>query len=475
MAETKVLIVDDDKSILLILERLLSDKELTVVTANNGKSAARLLASGEFTIALLDINIPDKSGLELLKDAKEASISTSIIIMTAEQTMTNTLEAMKRGAFDYITKPFDLSELEIIVERAIENDKLVTELSRLKSRLKEKLTEESTFIGKSRKIQNVFKTVGKISLQDVTVLLVGESGTGKELLAKLIHTNSKRAEGPFIPVNTAAVPKELMESELFGFEKGAFTGATERTLGKFELSDGGTIFLDEVGDMSLELQSRLLRIIQEREFYRIGGKEPVKIDTRIIAATNQDIEKLIDEKKFREDLYFRLNVVKIKLPPLRERKSDIPLLSEYFLKLFHSEMDVEQKGLTQAGLKDLESYPWPGNVRELENVLRRAVLLCPNIMLSPDDLKLPQKRRKKTSLEDIITERLMEFMEKTPEKGKQELYDTIIPIMERPLIKLVLQKTRANQVHAAELLGINRNTLRKKIKELKIDLKEIKE
>ena len=475
MDETKVLIVDDDKSILLVLERLLGDKGLKVETADNGKNAARLLNTGEFTVALLDINIPGKSGLELLKDAKEAACATPIIIMTAEQTMTNTLEAMKRGAFDYITKPFDLNELEIIVERAIENNRLKKELSRIKNRLKEKLSEESTFIGKSRKIQNVFKTVGKISLQDVTVLLEGESGTGKELLAKLIHANSKRAEGPFIPVNTAAVPKELMESELFGFEKGAFTGATERTLGKFELSNGGTIFLDEIGDMSLELQSRLLRIIQEREFYRIGGKEPVKIDTRIIAATNQDIEKLIEEKKFREDLYFRLNVVKINLPPLRERKSDIALLAEYFLKLFHSEMDVELKGLTQTSLKELESYPWPGNVRELENVLRRAVLLCPNIMLSPDDLKLPQKRKNRSSLEDIITERLMEFMEKTPEQGNQELYDTIIPIMERPLIKLVLKKTHANQVHAAQLLGINRNTLRKKIKELKINLKEIKE
>jgi two-component system nitrogen regulation response regulator GlnG len=474
MAETKVLIVDDDKSILLVLERLLADKGLKVETTGNGKSAARLLASGEFTIALLDINIPGKSGLELLKDAKESSIATPIIIMTAEQTMTNTLEAMKRGAFDYITKPFDLSELEIIVERAIENDRLIKELSRIKSRLKEKLSEESTFIGKSRKIQSVFKTVGKISLQDVTVLIEGESGTGKELLAKLIHSNSLRAEGPFVAVNTAAVPKDLMESELFGFEKGAFTGATERTLGKFELSDGGTIFLDEVGDMSMELQSRLLRIIQEKEFYRIGGKEPIKVDTRIIAATNQEIEKLIEEKKFREDLYFRLNVVKIDLPPLRERKSDISLLAEYFLNLFHTEMDIELKGLTKASLKDLESYPWPGNVRELENVLRRAVLLSTNIMISPDDLKLPQKRRKKSSLEDIITDRLMEFMEKTPDKGNQELYDTIIPIMERPLIKLVLKKTRANQVHAAQLLGINRNTLRKKIKELKIDLKDIK-
>ena len=475
MKETKVLIVDDDRSILLVLERLLTDKGLSVETAENGKSAARLLGSGEFNIALLDINIPGKTGLELLKEAKDANVNTPIIIMTAEQSMTNTLEAMKLGAFDYIPKPFDLNELEIIIERAMENDRLVKELSKLKDRLKEKLSQETNFIGRSKKIQNVFKTVGKIALQNVTVLIEGESGTGKELLAKLIHSNSLRSENPFIAVNTAAVPKELMESELFGFEKGAFTGAAERTPGKFELSEGGTIFLDEVGDMTLELQSRLLRIIQEREFYRIGGKEPVKVDTRIIAATNHNLEKLIEKKKFRKDLYFRLNVVRIELPPLRERKSDIALLAEYFLSLFNEEMGVERKSLSKASLKSLESYTWPGNVRELENILRRAVLLSPNIMLSPDDLTLPQKKKNKDSLEDIITERLVEFMDKTPDKGNQELYDTIIPFMERPLIKLVLKKTRGNQVHAAELLGINRNTLRKKIKELDIDLKDIKE
>lgn len=475
MKDTKVLIVDDDRSILLVLERLLTDKGLSVESADNGKSAAKLLESGKFNVALLDINIPGKSGLDLLKEAKETGITTAIIIMTAEQSLNNTLEAMKLGAFDYISKPFDLNELEIIIERAMENDKLVKELSKLKNRLKEKLSEETHFIGRSRKIQNVFKTVGKIALQDVTVLIEGESGTGKELLARLIHTNSLRAEGPFIAVNTAAVPKELMESELFGFEKGAFTGATERTLGKFELAEGGTIFLDEVGDMTLELQSRLLRIIQEREFYRIGGKESITVDTRIIAATNHDLEKLIEKKKFREDLFFRLNVVRIEIPPLRDRKSDISLLADYFLDLFTVEMGVQRKSLAEASLKSMESYTWPGNVRELENILRRAVLLSSNIMLSPDDLRLPQKKKNKNSLEDIITERLVEFMEKTPDKGNQELYDTIIPIMERPLIKLVLKKTRANQVHAAELLGINRNTLRKKIKELNIDLKDVKE
>ncbi|MEE8575586.1 MAG: sigma-54 dependent transcriptional regulator, partial [Thermodesulfobacteriota bacterium] len=393
---------------------------------------------------------------------------------TAEQTMTNTVQAMKNGAFDYIAKPFDLTELEIIVDRALENIKLKHELGNLKSRLKEKLSSESTLVGKSRPIQNVFKTVGKIAAQDVTVLLYGESGTGKELLAKLIHTNSLRSDGPFIAMNTAAVPAELMESELFGHEKGSFTGATERRMGKFELASGGTLFLDEVGDTTLELQARLLRAIQEKEFYRVGGREPVKVDTRIITATNHDLTTAVEEKKFREDLYFRLNVVKIELPTLAEREGDIPLLTEYFLERFATEMNIDHKTLTKEAMERMQKYPWPGNVRELENILRRAVLLSPNVMLTPADLLLPEKRRRKRNLEDIITERLTDFLDKTPKSGKQELYDTIIPLMEKPLLSLVLKKTDGNQVHAAELLGINRNTLRKKIKELKINLKKIK-
>ncbi|MDP2689718.1 MAG: sigma-54 dependent transcriptional regulator, partial [Deltaproteobacteria bacterium] len=376
---------------------------------------------------------------------------------------------------DYITKPFDLNELEIIIDRALENIKLKAKVEHLTERLKERLKEETAFIGGSRAVQNVFKTIGKVASKDVTVLILGESGTGKELLARLIHSNSGRDDGPFVAVNSAAVPRDLMESELFGYEKGAFTGAVEDKMGKFELADGGTLFLDEVGDMPAGLQARLLRVLQEQEFYRVGGKEPVRVDVRIIAATNHDLDKAVAEKKFREDLLFRLNGVTVTLPPLHERKGDIPLLAGHFLEKFRHEFGGKPRELAPEAMEALEAHQWPGNVRELENVLRRAVLLSPSIKISAEDLSLPQARARKESFEDMITARLKPFVDKTDHRDKQDLYDFIMPYMERPLIQLVLDKTRGNQVQAAGILGINRNTLRKKIKELGIKLDRFKE
>jgi len=468
----KVLIADDDESILWVLKQMLGDKKIETAEARDGKIALEMLKGGDFSLAVMDIRMPEKDGLDVLKEVKEAGSQTPVIIMTAQGTMNNAIEAMKLGAFDYITKPFDISEMEIIVDRALDYRKLKEEVSSLKGRLKEKLAGEITFIGKSRPVQDVFKIIGKIAQKDVAVIIQGESGTGKELLAKLIHTNSTRGERPFIAVNSAAIPKELMESELFGYEKGAFTGAVEARQGKFELASGGTLFLDEIGDMSLDLQSKLLRAVQEQEFYRVGGKQSIKVDVRIIAATNQDLEKAVEEKKFREDLLYRLNVVTIKLPPLRNRKEDINLLVEYFLHRFQDEMGIEPRTVSPKAMDALMAYSWPGNVRELENVLRRAVLLSPNPVLSPDDLALPQKKQTKESLEDIIYNRLEGFINNTGAKGLHELYSTILPFMERPLIRLVLKKTSGNQVKTAEILGINRNTLRKKIKELGIKIEE---
>ncbi|MBI4949140.1 MAG: sigma-54-dependent Fis family transcriptional regulator [Deltaproteobacteria bacterium] len=475
MQGIKALIADDDESVLWVLERFFEEKGIKALKASDGKTAGELLGREVPSLAVIDINMPGGGGLDLLKSAREEHKETYIIIMTAETTTKNALEAMKHGAFDYVTKPFDLGELEIIVEKAIENLKLKEKVSTLTGILREKLSAEAVFIGKSKAVQSVFKTVGKVAEKDVTVLVLGESGTGKELLARLIHANSLRAERPFVAINSAAIPRDLMESELFGFEKGAFTGATEAKKGKFELADNGTLFMDEVGDMALDLQARLLRVIQEKEFYKVGGKEPVKVDVRIIAATNQDLEKAVSEKKFREDLLFRLNGVTITLPPLRDRKGDAALLSEYFLDKFASEFKGARKSLSQKALEAIEAYRWPGNVRELENTLRRAVLLSPSLNLSPDDLALPASRHKKESLEEIIAARLKPFIEKTDHKGKQDLYDFIMPFMERPLIRLVLEKTRGNQVQAAEVLGINRNTLRKKIKELNIQPGKFKE
>jgi len=468
----KVLIVDDDESILWILQRMFKDKKIETVEARDGKSALDMLKGQDLSIAIMDIRMPEKDGLDVLREIKETGCQTPIIIMTAQGTMKNAVEAMKHGAFDYITKPFDIGELEILVDRALEHRKLKQEVANLKDRLKERVAKEITFIGKSKAVQDVFKTVGRIAPKDVPVIIQGESGTGKELVAKLIHTNSPRNEGPFIAVNSAAIPRELMESELFGYEKGAFTGAIETRLGKFELANNGTLFLDEIGDMALDLQSKLLRAIQGQEFYRVGGKQPIQVDVRIIAATNQDIEKAVEEKKFREDLLYRLNVVTIKLPPLRSRKEDIPLLVEYFLQKFQEEMGIEPRTISPNATNALKSYSWPGNVRQLENILRRAVLLSPNPMLTPDDVSLPRERRNRESLEDIISSRLEGYINSIDASGKHELYDTIVPFMERPLIKLVLKKTGGNQVKTAEILGINRNTLRKKIKELGIKVEE---
>ncbi|MBI3398921.1 MAG: nitrogen regulation protein NR(I) [Deltaproteobacteria bacterium] len=470
--KNRVLIVDDDEAILWVLRRMFEGKKVEVSEARDGKTAFEMLKGQDFSIAIMDIRMPEKDGLYVLKEIREAGCQIPIIIMTAQGTMKNAIEAMKRGAFDYITKPFDIGELEIIVDRALEHKKLKEEVSNLKDRLKERVAKEITFVGKAKAVQDVFKTMGRIAPKDVPVIIQGESGTGKELVAKLIHTNSPRNEGPFIAVNSAAIPKELMESELFGFEKGAFTGAGEAKEGKFELAHNGTLFLDEIGDMSLDLQSKLLRAIQEQEFYRVGGRQSIKVNVRIITATNQDLEKAVEEKRFREDLLYRLNVVTIKLPPLRNRKDDILLLAEYFLHKFQEEMGVEPRTLSPKAADALKGYSWPGNVRELENILRRAVLLSPNPVLSPDDLALPQKKQSRESLEDIIASRLEGFINSIDGRGQQELYSTVVPFMERPLIKLVLKKTGGNQVKTAELLGINRNTLRKKIKELGIKVEE---
>lgn len=470
MTDEKVLIADDDSGILFVLKEFFADKNIKVITAKDGKEATVAFIKDKPTIAVMDINMPGKNGLAILEDIKANGNPCMVIIMTADSSMKNTLEAMKHGAFDYISKPFDLDELEIIVDKALEASRLKQTVKNLTKRLKERTTE-LTFAGNSKEIQAVFKDVGKVSGQDVTALILGESGTGKELLAKIIYLSSPRSEGPFIAINSAAVSRDLMESELFGFEKGAFTGATESRPGKFELADGGTLFLDEVGDMSLEVQSKLLRAIQEQEFYRVGGKSPIKVNVRIITATNKNLSDAVKEGTFREDLLYRLNVVTFTLPPLRERTGDIEVLSDFFLDKFCVDMGVGHKTLSPEAIKELCEYNWPGNVRELENVLRRAVLMGHTNIITPNDLDLPDSKEKSLSIEDIITAKLEPFIDRVAKKGTLDLYNTIIPYMERPLITLVLKKTKYNQVKASELLGINRNTLRKKIKELKIPIK----
>jgi len=469
--EQIVLIADDDESMLWILESFLSDKGLKTIRATDGPGAEALLKEALPDIALLDINMPGKNGLEILRDAGALSGETSFIVMTAEATMDNTVEAMKLGAFDYIGKPFDLDELEIIVERALRDRAMRKKLRRLSTRLDEGLAESTVFVGKSRAVQEVFKTVGRLATGDVDVMVLGESGTGKELMARLLHASSPRKDGPFVAFNAAAVPAGLVESELFGHEKGAFTGAVEARPGKFELADTGAIFLDEIGDMSLDLQARLLRVVQEREFYRVGGKRPIRVDVRIIAATNQDIPAMVRNGRFREDLWFRLGGVTITMPPLRKRRSDIPILAEHFLARFSREFGTGARTISPAAMEALKKYNWPGNVRELENVIRRAVLLSSTMEILPCDLNITPGERGGDSLENLIAARLRPFVERMEARGRQDIYALIMPFMERPLLRLVLERTGGNQLRAAEVLGINRNTLRKKIKLLGIGKK----
>jgi len=425
----------------------------------------------------MDIKLPDIDGLTLLKEAKESGIDTSIIMMTAQNTMRNAIEAMKNGAYDYVTKPFDLEEVLVLIKRALESRKLSRDFRELKEEVKKKY-EPGNMIGESSAMQKVYKTIGQVVNTDATVLIQGESGTGKELVAKTIHYSSPRWNKPFIALHCAAIPRELLESELFGHEKGSFTGALERRIGKFELAEEGTIFLDEVGDIPLDIQTKLLRVVQDREFSRVGGREIQKADVRILAATNQDLERAVREKRFREDLYFRLKVIPIFLPPLRERRGDIPLLVSYFVEKINREMGTRISGVSPEALKLLEEHPWPGNVRELENTLIRAAVLSPGPILFPKDFTLQSRQVggapevDNLSLEEIIHRKLEDYFERTKGVDIDNLYNLVVERVEKPLIELTLKKSRGNQIKAAQILGINRNTLRKKIADLRIKLKK---
>ena len=367
MDQGKILVAEDEESLRRVLQRALEEEGYWVQTAANGCSARQSLYENHFDVSLLDIKLPDTDGLELLKEIKDAGIDTCMILMTAQNTMRNAIGAMKNGAFDYITKPFDLEEVLLLVKRAIDSRKLIKDFRELKEEVKKRFEPGVNIIGTSSAMQKVYKTIGQVADTQATILILGESGTGKELVAKTIHYNSPRWNNPFVAINCAAIPRELLESELFGHEKGSFTGALDRRIGKFELAEGGTLFLDEVGDIPLELQTKLLRVLQDREYTRVGGRENLKADVRILAATNQDLDKAVKEKRLREDLYFRLKVIPIHLPPLRERRSDIPLLISYFVEKINREMGIHVSGISPEAAKLLEEHAWPGNVRELEN------------------------------------------------------------------------------------------------------------
>jgi DNA-binding NtrC family response regulator len=405
-----------------------------------------------YDIILTDLMMPNIDGMEVLKYVTQHSRESICMILTGYGTIKNAVEAVKLGAFDYLTKPIKMDEILITLKRALEFRDLKRENQNLRNQLKKKYKFEN-IIGDSEKMHQIFETIEKVADTDSTILILGESGTGKELIAKAIHYNSYRREGPFIPVNCAAIPSELLESELFGHEKGAFTNAIRTRIGRFELANGGTVFLDEIGDMSPNLQSKLLRVLQERQFERIGGVKTVKIDIRIIAATHQDLKVAVEQGKFRQDLYYRLNVIPIQIPPLRERKSDIPLLVHHFLNHFNRSKKRKIEGINNEALNRFLEYLWPGNVRELENIIERIVILTNNDSITVQDL--PEK------IQTLSRDEQAPLFE-IPEEGIS--LDNALNEFEKKLILQALNKTGWIKNKAAQLLSLNRTTLIEKIK-----------
>ncbi|MDG2307283.1 MAG: sigma-54 dependent transcriptional regulator [Candidatus Binatia bacterium] len=462
-----ILVADDERSIRYVLREALAADGHRIHEAKTGVEALAQLESGNVDLALLDIRMPEMNGLDVVTKAQEQGCATTLIVMTAQTTMTNAVEAMKRGAYDYLTKPFDLDVVRMLVQRALETRQLSSQVDDLRGELRKKYEVGVEIVGRSPVMQEIYKLLGRVAKSDATVLIQGESGTGKELIAKAVHYHSPRWEGPFVAINCSAIPRELLESELFGYERGAFTGASERRAGKFEQAGGGTLFLDEIGDMPLELQSKLLRVLQEREFQRVGGRETLQADMRVVAATNQELGGAVRDGKFREDLFFRLNVVPINVPPLRDRVGDIPELIRYFIEKINRDLGTEKTGIAPDAEAELLQHTWPGNVRELENALVRAAVVSPERTLMSSDFTLAEARRAKStiggSLEDTVRARTDSQFESLGDRDPVDLYANLLEEFERPLLQITLERTGGNQVRAAQILGINRNTLRKKL------------
>ena len=469
--KARILVADDEDSLRWVLEKGLRQAGYEVSAVKDGTAAVGAFETEPFDLVFLDIRMPGVDGLTALGRLREIRADACVIVMTAHGTMDTAIQAMQRGAYDYLAKPFDLDEVLLLTERALTARRLTQEVMRLKSGLQD-VWEFGAIIGRHPRMQEVYKTIGRVAASDVTVLLRGESGTGKELVASAIHHYSRRAGRPFVAVSCAAIPATLLESEMFGHERGAFTDAKERRLGKLELAHGGTLYLDEIGDMPVELQTKLLRALQERTIERLGGQDSIRIDVRVLAATNRDLEALMKEGRFREDLYYRLNVVAVNLPPLRERRRDVPLLIEHLLAKHAGELG--ERGVAPEALDRLVGYDWPGNVRELENVIQRAMVMATSGIILPEHLPIgPVSAAAAVTvdapLEEVIERKLVECVRGLREHASANLYDLMIGLVEKPLLRAVLRETAGNQVRAAQILGINRNTLRKKLLEHGID------
>ena len=456
----KAWIVDDDESIRWVLEKGFSEKGIEVTSFSSANDVLKKLEIETPNVILTDIRMPGTSGIALLDQIQKNRPEIRVIVMTAHSDLESAVNSYEHGAWEYLPKPFDINEALRMVERALKSDE---------SYLENKENDVKTkIVGEAPAMQEVFRAIGKLSSSNSTVLLVGESGTGKELVARAIFEHSSRKDNPFIALNMADIPKELLEAELFGHERGAFTGADEKRIGRFEQANEGTLFLDEVGDMPLETQTRLLRVLSNGEFYRVGGREPVKVNVRIIAATHQDLENNLKEKTFREDLFHRLNVIKLSLPKLNERKEDIPALSKHFLKISSEDLeDTETKYLS----KEVEEYfltlSWPGNVRQLENICRWITVMSPSREVRLEDL--PNDLFVETmNNEKDWTNTLKKWAEEKLVQGETEILNTALPAFEKTLIEAALSRTMGKKKEAAKLLGWGRNTLTRKIKEIGI-------
>ncbi len=459
MSQVHVLVVDDDPALREILQEALMRESFTVSTAEDGTEAIQAVKESVVHIVITDYQLPDIDGLEVIDRLSKLDAKIIPIVMTGFGTIETAVRAMKSGAFDFITKPFDLETVAVVVRKAAEFHRLRQENHLLRRAVRDQYRLEQ-LVGVSEPMQQVMEFVQKVADSDSTVMIQGESGTGKELVARMLHFNSLRRDRPLVPVNCGAIPENLLESELFGHEKGAFTGATHARMGRFELAHGGTIFLDEIGELSLPLQVKLLRVLQERAFERVGGNRTIHVDVRIIAATNQDLETMVEEKRFRQDLFYRLNVIPIVIPPLRERRTDIPLLIDHFLARFNQSKHTEVVGLDDEALRLLTEYDWPGNIRELENMMERLAVLKKQGILSSEDL--PQK----ISRRSIIPELKEQFI-RLSEDGIHLSRE--VEQYEKHLIMEALKKANGVTARAAQLLHLNRTTLVEKLKRKGVD------
>jgi DNA-binding NtrC family response regulator len=459
MSQLHVLIVDDDPAVRDVLQEALMQEEYNVSTAEDGAAAIQAVKESVVHIVITDFQLPDIDGLAIIDRLAKFDAKIIPIMMTGFGTIETAVRAMKSGAFDFITKPFDLEAVAVVVRRAAEVLRLRQENHLLRKAVRDQYRLEQ-MIGASEPIQHVMEFVQKVADSDSTVMIQGESGTGKELVARMLHFNSLRKDRPLVPVNCGAIPENLLESELFGHEKGSFTGATHARMGRFELANGGTIFLDEIGEMSLPLQVKLLRVLQEREFERVGGNRTIHVDVRIVAATNQDLETLVEEKRFRKDLFYRLNVIPIVIPPLRERRSDIPLLIDHFLARFNQTKHSEVSDLAPDALRLLTEYDWPGNIRELENMIERLVVLKKHGVLSIEDL--PEKICRRSSGAEL-KEQFIRFSEDGINLSRE------VEQYEKHLIMEALRKANGVTSRAAQLLQLNRTTLVEKLKRRGVD------